>query len=34
MREFKKPDLSAPRYRPEVLTLLNKKLGKRQQDSF
>jgi hypothetical protein len=24
MREFKKPDLSAPRYRPEVLTLLNK----------
>ena len=24
MREFKKPDLSAPRYRPEILTLLDK----------
>ena len=26
MREFKKPDLSAPRYRPEVFNLLDKEL--------
>jgi len=34
MREFKKPDLNAPRYRPKVLSVLNKDLWKAFKEKY